>query len=142
MLTREVTICTLVIENRSSIQLYDLIQGLRNAPAKQHRYLGILRDLTLTATQVRLWVETYQRSLSAVREGQHELQEVSTILKASEDQIQQLRTSLSPTTTPTWLGRWRSMADFAWNERSFQDALDLLEKNNTCLSISLQLCSM
>lgn len=31
---------------RASIQLYDLIQGLRHAPARQQRYLGILRPYT------------------------------------------------------------------------------------------------
>ncbi|RSL87135.1 hypothetical protein CEP51_002421 [Fusarium floridanum] len=127
---------------RASIQLYDLIQGLRNAPVRQQRYLGILRDLTLTATQVRLWVETHQRSISSAPQSKHGLQGVSTILQASEDQIRQLRTSLNPSTTSTWLGRWRSVAGFAWDETSFQDAFDLLEKNNNCLSILLQLCSI
>ncbi|RSL55232.1 hypothetical protein CEP54_009465 [Fusarium duplospermum] len=127
---------------RASIQLYDLIQGLRNAPARQQRYLAILRDLTLTATQVRLWVETHQTSTATVRDGQHELQGVSTILKASEDQIRQLRASINPSTASTWLGRWRAVAGFAWDETSFQVAFDLLEKNNNCLSILLQLCSI
>lgn len=127
---------------RASIQLYDSIQRVRDAPAKQQRYLGILKDLTLTATQVRLWVETYQKSVPTGIEGKLELQGISTILKASEDQMRQLKTSLNQTPTPTWLGRWRSMAGFAWNERSFQDAFDLLEKNNACLSMLLQLCSL
>ncbi|EEU38647.1 uncharacterized protein NECHADRAFT_83003 [Fusarium vanettenii 77-13-4] len=127
---------------RASIQLYDLIQGLRNAPARQQRYLGILRDLTLTATRVRLWVESHERSTSSLGEGQHELQGVSTILKGSEDQIRQLTSSLTPSTASTWLGRWRSVAGFVWDETLFQEAFDLLEKNNNCLCILLQLCSI
>ncbi|KAI8716810.1 hypothetical protein NCS52_00975400 [Fusarium sp. LHS14.1] len=125
---------------RASIQLYDFMQGLRKAPARQQRYLGILRDLTLTATQVRLWVENRERSASSAREGQHELEGLSTILKGSEDQIKHLTASLAPSTASTWLVRWLSVAGFVWDETSLQDAFDLLEKNNNCLSILLRLC--